>query len=126
MTETAQTGEPAIEYKKKIDTTNDINLYENALRGEAHPERSWAQKGLKPADESVLTEENIKQNELAEDQSLTVDFLDRFPVQLPKSERETQNWRRYQKLRTRAGAKSAEEQSEEDRETVGESHRRRG
>ena len=118
LTETAQTGEPAIEYKKKIDTTNDINLYENALRGEAHPERSWAQKGLKPADESVLTEENIKQNELAEDQSLTVDFLDRFPVQLPKSERETQNWRRYQKLRTRAGAKSAEEQSEEDRETV--------
>ena len=118
LTETAQTGEPAIEYKKKIDTTNDINLYENALRGEAHPERSWAQKGLKPADESVLTEENIKQNELAEDQSLTVDFLNRFPVQLPKSERETQNWRRYQKLRTRAGAKSAEEQSEEDRETV--------
>ena len=118
LTETAQTGEPAIEYKKKIDTTNDINLYENALRGEAHPERSWAQKGLKPADESVLTEENIKQNELAEEQSLTVDFLNRFPVQLPKSERETQNWRRYQKLRTRAGAKSAEEQSEEDRETV--------
>ena len=118
LTETAQTGEPAIEYKKKIDTTNDINLYENALRGEAHPERSWAQKGLKPADESVLTEENIKQNELAEDQSLTVDFLNRFPVQLPKSERETQNWRRYQKLLTRAGAKSAEEQSEEDRETV--------
>ena len=118
LTETAQTGEPAIEYKKKIDTTNDINLYENVLRGEAHPERSWAQKGLKPADESVLTEENIKQNELAEEQSLTVDFLNRFPVQLPKSERETQNWRRYQKLRTRAGAKSAEEQSEEDRETV--------
>ena len=117
-TETAQTGEPAIEYKKKIDTTNDINLYENALRGEAHPERSWAQKGLKPADESVLTEENIKQNELAEDQSLTVDFLNRFPVQLPKSERETQNWRRYQKLRTSAGAKSVEEQAEEDQETV--------
>jgi len=93
---TARTGAAQGAAKKKIDTTDDIALYESAFREHRDPsERSWAQKGLKEADEKILTEENIKRNELAEDQSLTVDFLSHFPVVLPKTARETQQWKRY-------------------------------
>jgi hypothetical protein len=93
---TARTGAAQGAAKKKIDTTDDIALYESAFREHRdRSERSWAQKGLKEADEKILTEENIKRNELAEDQSLTVDFLSHFPVVLPKTARETQQWKRY-------------------------------
>lgn len=93
---TASTGASQGAAKKKIDTTADIALYENAFRDQRdRSERSWAQKGLKEADEKILTEENIKRNELAGDQSLTLDFLSHFPVVLPKTARETQQWKRY-------------------------------
>ena len=93
---TARTGAAQGAAKKKIDTTDDIALYESAHREHRdRSERSWAQKGLKEADEKILTEENIKRNELAEDQSLTVDFLSHFPVVVPKTARETQQWKRY-------------------------------
>lgn len=93
---TASTGASQGAAKKKIDTTADIALYENAFRDQRdRSERSWAQKGLKEADEKILTEENIKRNELAGDQSLPLDFLSHFPVVLPKTARETQQWKRY-------------------------------
>jgi len=110
---TMATEAPKVEYKKRIDTTRDIEI-SNAARGDQEQgTTSWARKGLKPADENVLTEANIRQHGNIEDQALSVDFLSRFPVRLPKSERETQNWRAYKPSHKTL----VEEKEEEERET---------
>ena len=113
---TASTGASQGAAKKKIDTTADIALYENAFRDQRdRSERSWAQKGLKEADEKILTEENIKRNELAGDQSLPLDFLSHFPVVLPKTARETQQWKRYAPQHVIAvESKNVEEKAEKE------------
>lgn len=104
---TASAGSREAKYKKTIDTTEDISLYEAAHRPDSDQPRSWAQKGLKPADKDILTARNIKENENTDKQSLSIDFLSKFPVHVPKSELETQNWEHF-KLNSNA---------ESDRET---------
>jgi len=92
---TASAGSREAKYKKTIDTTEDISLYEAAHRPDSDQPRSWAQKGLKPADKDILTARNIKENENTDKQSLSIDFLSKFPVHVPKSELETQNWEHF-------------------------------
>jgi hypothetical protein len=92
---TASAGSREAKYKKTIDTTEDISLYEAAHRPDLDQPRSWAQKGLKPADKDILTARNIKENENTDKQSLSMDFLSKFPVHVPKSELETQNWEHF-------------------------------
>ena len=92
---TASAGSREAKYKKTIDTTEDISLYEAAHRPDSDQPRSWAQKGLKPADKDILTARNIKENENTDKQSLSMDFLSKFPVHVPKSELETQNWEHF-------------------------------
>ena len=95
---TAALSSSKVTYKKKIDTTIDVNMYENALRrasGDDQTPKSYAQMGWKPSDAEVLTEDNIKANEAVEKETLSVDFLSRFPVHLPKSARETQTWKPF-------------------------------
>jgi len=104
---TASTGSREAKYKKTIDTTEDISLYEAAHRPDSDQPRSWAQKGLKPADKDILTARNIKKNEDMDKQPLSMEFLSKFPVHVPKSELETQNWEHF-KLRS---------DEESDRET---------
>ncbi|CEG00274.1 unnamed product [Ostreococcus tauri] len=104
--------------KKTIDTTKDLDLYSNAVHGDQEQtETSWARKGLRPADENVLTAENIKRNENTDDEALTLDFLNRFPVRLPQSERETQNWKSY-KSSHKAIEEERQEEEKENGETV--------
>ena len=91
---TAALSSSYVSYKKKIDTTSDVNMYERA-EFKAGAKKSTAQMGWKPADARVLTEENIKANEDVEKETLSVSFLSRFPVHLPKSARETQAWKPF-------------------------------
>ena len=114
---TMATEAPEVEYKKRIDTTSDIEISNAARVDQEQGTASWARKGLKPADENVLTEANIRQHESVEDQALSVDFLSRFPVRLPKSERETQNWKAY-KSSHKAFLEEKQEEERETKETV--------
>jgi len=91
---TAALSSSYVSYKKKIDTTSDVNMYERA-EFKAGAKKSTAQMGWKPADARVLTEENIKANEDVEKETLSVSFLSRFPVHLPKLKRETQAWKPF-------------------------------